>query len=76
MKKCEKCNMKKAFEEKHDFDFTIYMVIHPSFVSRSTKLVPVYRFTLFALTVLEASKITRSISVLPQYVCTTSLITE
>lgn len=76
MKTCEKYNMKKAFEEKRDFDFTIYMVIHPSFVSRSTKLVPVHRFTLFALTVLEASKITRSISVLPQYVCTMSLVTE
>ena len=57
MKKCEKYNMKKAFEEKRDFDFTIYMVIHSSFVSRSTKLIPVYRFTLFAITVLEASKI-------------------
>lgn len=56
MKKCEKYNMKKAFEEKRDF--------------------PVHRFTLFAITVLEASKITRSISVLPQYVCTMSLVTE
>ena len=68
--------MKKAFEEKHDFDFTIYMVIHPSFVSRSTKLIPVHHFTLFALTVLEAQKITKSISVLPQYICTMSLIIE
>ena len=68
--------MKKAFEEKHYFDFTIYMVIHPSFVSRSTKLIPVHRFTLFALTVLEAQKITKSISVLPQYICIMSLITE
>lgn len=68
--------MKKAFEENCDFDFTIYMVIHPSFVSRFTKLVPVHRFTLFALTVLEAQKITKSISVLPQYICTMSLITE
>lgn len=76
MKKCEKYNMKKAFEEKRDFDFTIYMVIHSSFVSRFTKLIPVHRFTLFAITVLEASKITKSISVLPQYVCTMSLITE
>lgn len=38
MKKCEKYNMKKAFEEKRGFDFTI--------------------------------------SVLPQYVCPMSLITE
>lgn len=76
MKTCEKYNMKKAFEEKRDFDFTIYMVIHPSFVSRSTKLVPVHRFTLFSLTVLEASKIAKTISVLPQYVCTMSLATE
>lgn len=74
--------MKKALEEKHDFDFTIYMVMKYETVDGRTyrlkqpRLIPVHRFTLFALTVLEAQKITKSISVLPHYICTMSLITE
>lgn len=34
MKKCEKYNMKKAFEEKHDWDFTISFVSSSVFAGR------------------------------------------
>lgn len=77
MKRCEKYNMKKAFEEKCDFDFCISMVL--TLVengSRITKVVPVHHFTLFAVTVCEAQKIAKSICVLPQYICTITLIKE
>lgn len=74
--------MKKAFEEKRDFDFTIYMVMNYETIDgrvyrlKKSRLIPAHHFTLFALTVVEAHKIAKSISVLPHYVCTMSLITE
>lgn len=77
MKKSKNYNMKKAFEEKHDFDFVINMVLHTVIDGvRSTKLIPVHRFSLFAITVIEARKIAKSINVLPQYICTCVLLTE
>ena len=76
MKKCEKYNMKKAFEEKHDWDFTISFVSSSVFAGRRvTVLHPVSTFSLFGISVIEASKISKSISV-PQYICTTTLITD
>lgn len=77
MKKSEKYNMKKAFEENHDFDFCISMVFTTVQNGvRIKKIVPVHRFTLFAVRVSEARKIANSINVLPQYICTTTLITD
>ena len=77
MKKCEKYNMKKAFEEKHDWDFTISLVSSSVFAGRRvTILKPVNAFALFGITVVEAQKIAKSINVLPQYICTITLITD
>ena len=77
MKKCEKYNMKQAFAEKHDFDFSVSYV-HTSVVAgrRVTVLKPVNAFALFGITVVEAQKIAKSINVLPQYICTITLITD
>lgn len=77
MKKCEKYNMKQAFESKHDWDFTISLVSSSVCAGRRvTVLHPVSTFSLFGISVIEASKISKSISVLPQYICTTTLITD
>lgn len=43
---------------------------------KTPRLIPVHRFTLFAVTVIEARKITKSINVLPQYICTLTKIDE
>ena len=82
MKVREKYNIKKAFEAKCDWDFTIFMVMRYETIDGCTyrlktpRLIPVHRFTLFAVTVIEASKIKKSINVLPQYVCTLTKIDE
>lgn len=82
MKIREKYNMKKAFETKSDWDFTIFMVMNYETVNgrvyrlKSPRLIPVHRFTLFAVTVIEASKIKKSINVLPQYICTIDKIDD
>ena len=82
MKVCEKYNMKKAFEAKSDWDFTIFMVMNYEVIDgrvyrlKTPRLIPVHRFTLFAVTVIEASKIKKSINVLPQYICTIDKISE
>ena len=82
MKVCEKYNMKKAFEAKSDWDFTIFMVMNYEIIAgrvyrlKTPRLIPVHRFTLFAVTVIEASKIKKSINVLPQYICTIDKISE
>ena len=82
MKVREKYNIKKAFEVKCDWDFTIFMVMRYETIDGCTyrlktpRLIPVHRFTLFAVTVIEASKIKKSINVLPQYVCTLTKIDE
>nr|DAQ40383.1 MAG TPA: hypothetical protein [Microviridae sp.] len=82
MKVCEKYNMKKAFEAKSDWDFTIFMVMNYEIIDgrvyrlKTPRLIPVHRFTLFAVTVIEASKIKKSINVLPQYICTIDKISE
>jgi len=75
MKVREKYNMKKAFETKSDWDFTIFMVMKYDTIEgrvcrlKSPRLIPVHRFTLFAVTVIEACKIAKSINVLPHYIC-------
>lgn len=77
MKICKKYNMKEAFEAKCDWDFTINLVrVTREYGVRITYLVPVHRFTLFGVTVIEARKITKSINVLPQYICTLTKIDE
>lgn len=82
MKVREKYNMKKAFEAKCDWDFTIFMVMRYETIDgciyrlKTPRLIPVHRFTLFAVTVIEARKITKSINVLPQYICTLTKIDE
>ena len=77
MKKCEKYNMKKAFEGKHDFDFTVSYVLTSVVAGRRiTTMYPVNTFSLFGITILEARKIAKSINVLPQYICTITLITD
>ena len=77
MKVREKYNMKKAFETKSDWDFTINLVrVTREYGVRITHLIPVHRFTLFGVTVIEARKITKSINVLPQYICTLTKIDE
>ena len=82
MKVREKYNIKKAFEAKCDWDFTIFMVMRYETIDGCTyrlktpRLIPVHRFTLFAVTVIEASKIKKSINILPQYVCTLTKIDE
>lgn len=82
MKVREKYNMKKALEAKSDWDFTIFMVMRYETIDgcvyrlKTPRLIPVHRFTLFAVTVVEARKITKSINVLPQYICTLTKIDE
>lgn len=82
MKVREKYNMKKALEAKSDWDFTIFMVMRYEIIDgcvyrlKTPRLIPVHRFTLFAVTVIEASRIKKSINVLPQYVCTINKIDE
>lgn len=77
MKKCEKYNMKQAFEEKRDFDFTVSYVLTSVVAGRRiTTMYPVNTFSLFGITILEARKIAKSINVLPQYICTITLITD
>ena len=69
--------MKEAFEAKCDWDFTINFVrVIRRNGGRITCLIPVHRFTLFGVTVIEARKITESINVLPQYICTLTKIDE
>lgn len=82
MKVREKYNMKKALEAKSAWDFTIFMVMRYETIDgcvyrlKTPRLIPVHRFTLFAVTVIEARKITKSINVLPQYICTLTKIDE
>lgn len=82
MKVREKYNMKKAFEIKSDWDFTIFMVMKYDTIDgrvyrlKSPKLIPVHRFTLFAVTVIEAGKIAKSINVLPHYICSYTKIDD
>ena len=82
MKVREKYNIKKAFEAKCDWDFTIFMVMRYETIDgciyrlKTPRLIPVHRFTLFAVTDIEASKIKKSINVLPQYICTLTKINE
>ncbi len=82
MKVREKYNMKKALEVKSNWDFTIFMVMRYETIDgciyrlKTPRLIPVHRFTLFAVTVIEARKITKSINVLPQYICTLTKIDE
>ena len=69
--------MKEAFEAKCDWDFTTNFVrVIRRNGGRITCLIPVHRFTLFGVTVIEARKITKSINVLPQYICTLTKIDE
>lgn len=74
--------MKKALEVKSNWDFTIFMVMRYETIDgciyrlKTPRLIPVHRFTLFAVTVIEARKITKSINVLPQYICTLTKIDE
>lgn len=82
MKVREKYNMKKALEVKSNWDFTIFVVMRYETIDgciyrlKTPRLIPVHRFTLFAVTVIEARKITKSINVLPQYICTLTKIDE
>lgn len=82
MKVREKYNMKKVLEAKSDWDFTIFMVMRYETIDgcvcrlKTPRLIPVYRFTLFAVTVVEASRIKKSINVLPQYICTINKFDE
>lgn len=70
MKKCEKYNLKEAFEEKHDWDFSIcYVSTSVCAGRRITVLHPISTFSLFGISVLEARKIAKSIDTLSQYVC-------
>ena len=52
--------------------------MHTSVVAgrRVTVLKPVNAFALFGITIFEAQKIAKSINVLPQYICTITLITD
>lgn len=60
MKVREKYNMKKALEAKSDWDFTIFMSMRYETIDgcvyrlKTPRLIPVHRFTLFAVTVIEA----------------------
>ena len=77
MKKCEKYNMKQAFEEEHDFDFDVNAVFVSCITGRRvTKFTNVGRFSVFGITISEARRIAKSINVLPQYICTITLITD
>ena len=70
-------NLKQRFEEPHDFDFVVSRV-HPRVVDgvRRTVLVPAGSFSLFGISVLEATAICRKISSTRDYICTTYLITD
>ena len=82
MKVREKYNMKKALEAKSDWDFTIFMSMRYEIIDgcvyrlKTPRLISVHRFTLFAVTVIEASRIKKSINVLPHYICTINKIDE
>ncbi|MFR8657661.1 MAG: hypothetical protein ACLVE2_15680 [Bacteroides caccae] len=77
MKKCEKYNMKTEFEKLRDFDFTVsYVRVFLSNGNRVTKLIPVNQFSLFGITVVQARNIVRSFNLLPNYICTISLISD
>ena len=77
MKKCEYYNMKTEFEKLRDFDFTVsYVRVVLSNGNRVTKLIPVSQFSLFGITVVQARSIVRSFNLLPNYICTTSLISD
>lgn len=75
--KVEKFNMKMEFERLRDFDFTVsYVRVFRSNGNRVTKLIPVNQFSLFGITVVQARSIVRSFNLLPNYICTTSLIID
>lgn len=75
--KVEKYNMKTEFEKLRDFDFTVsYVRVVRSNGNRVTKLIPVNQFSLFGITVVQARSIVRSFNLLPNYICTTSLISD
>lgn len=77
MKIREKYNMKTEFEKLRDFDFTVsYIRVFLSNGNRVTKLIPVNQFSLFDITVVQARNIVRSFNLLPNYICTTSLISD
>ena len=71
MKVREKYNIKKAFEAKCDWDFTIFMVMRYETIDGCTyrlktpRLIPVHRFTLFLL--LQLLKLLRLKSLLMFY---------
>ena len=77
MKSREKYNMKTEFEKLRDFDFTVsYIRVFLSNGNRVTKLIPVNQFSLFGITVVQARNIVRSFNLLPNYICTISLISD
>lgn len=75
MKECKKYNMKEAFEEKRDFDFTIYLV-RPRRVDGIKQLVtvPVNSFTMFGISVIEARRIVKVLSSTSAYICSVKVI--
>ena len=75
MKKCEYYNMKTEFEKLRDFTVS-YVRVVLSNGNRVTKLIPVNQFSLFGITVVQARSIVRSFNLLPNYICTTSLISD
>lgn len=67
-------NLRQAFEEKRDFDFSIYYVkpdYHCGF--GPSRCIKVNSFTLFGITVTHARKIANQISMSDSYVCSVSL---
>lgn len=70
-------NLKEMFEELRDFDFTVNRV-HPRVVNgkRQTVLFPAGSFSLFGITVIEATAICKKISSTRDYICTAHLITD
>ena len=67
----------ERFNQKSDFDFTVsrVIVIRVAY-SCVTKLIPVFQFSLFGITVSEAQKIARSFNTLADHVCMITLIEE
>lgn len=67
----------ERFNQKNDFDFMVSRVIVTRVAySRVTKLIPVFQFSLFGITVSEAQKIARSFNTLADHVCMITLIEE
>lgn len=69
--------MKVEFERPRDFDFTVNRVFARVINGkRETVLVPAGSFSLFGISILEASAICKKISSTAHYICTSHIIDD